>query len=627
MFESSSVFDFSSSSYTESLQSSGYSVDENASLASSLSRPSAKSIYMRRKEYAESINQQLNKFQYRVEHLLTCELGGELRGVSECVERLKLLEETGRLWGQDMQLELNNGNLLLTDLETKEELDCLALSRVLEVKAVMDSCVYNSLLTISVQDKVTSIFMFQSDTLKADYIQRDLERILQNKKNEGRDGNKNRGRPGPLIKKDSSSSARPPNRRERTPEPRKEEWNAPDYDESPAPSPSPSPPPPTTRHQPVYTISEPLTQSPAPRNTPKRTHSPPPAPAPYTETERNVDILNHLINDIEEISDRVTAVMPRVDRKKKKKKKQKAVQGLPSDDQFMICFQKIKMAFNLLGELNGQINDPSAADLAHCIFSVLELVVSVCEEDLPPSVIAPLLEPECVRFLSEEATSEEDQLWQSLGDAWNIPSTKWPEDDDKIPTFTPVFNDGWQPPEITHTQKEHTQKQQQHSQRSTRAQSTSSWQAPQPSSEELPLSTMCVLCDFRARNDRELSVKKGETVELLDMSKRWWKVRNGQGQEGFIPNNVVKSTENEEADSNPVLNRKSRPEDVKAWLEYKGFNKITVRCLGGLSGPMLLGMTRDELKIVCPEEGGRVFYQLQNVKSALAMAREVSPLI
>ncbi|RXN35826.1 epidermal growth factor receptor kinase substrate 8 3 isoform X1 [Labeo rohita] len=52
----------------------------------------------------------------------------------------------------------------------------------------------------------------------------------------------------------------------------------------------------------------------------------------------------------------------------------------------------------------------------------------------------------------------------------------------------------------------------------------------------------------------------------------------------------------------------------------------TVRCLGGISGSMLLGMTRDELKTICPEEGGRVFYQLQNVKSALA-ANEVRPMI
>lgn len=46
----------------------------------------------------------------------------------------------------------------------------------------------------------------------------------------------------------------------------------------------------------------------------------------------------------------------------------------------------------------------------------------------------------------------------------------------------------------------------------------------------------------------------------------------------------------------------------------------TVRCLGVLSGSMLLGMTREELKTVCPEEGGRVFYQLKAVKSTMAVS-------
>lgn len=40
---------------------------------------------------------------------------------------------------------------------------------------------------------------------------------------------------------------------------------------------------------------------------------------------------------------------------------------------------------------------------------------------LPMTIVAPLLTPECVRLLSEEVTPEEDQLWQSLGDPWNIP--------------------------------------------------------------------------------------------------------------------------------------------------------------------------------------------------------------
>lgn len=54
------------------------------------------------------------------------------------------------------------------------------------------------------------------------------------------------------------------------------------------------------------------------------------------------------------------------------------------------------------------------------------------------------------------------------------------------------------------------------------------------------------------------------------------------------------------------------------WAQYISLTSCsTVRCLGVLSGPTLLGMTREELKMVCPEEGGRVFFQLQAVKSTI----------
>lgn len=54
------------------------------------------------------------------QHLFTCELNtAEFRNVSDCVERLKVLGETGRLWGQNMLLEVRGPSLLLTDIETK----------------------------------------------------------------------------------------------------------------------------------------------------------------------------------------------------------------------------------------------------------------------------------------------------------------------------------------------------------------------------------------------------------------------------------------------------------------------------------------------------------------------------
>lgn len=56
----------------------------------------------------------------RSQHLFTCELNtAELRTIGDCVERLKVLEETGRLWGQNMLLQVSGPMLLLTDIETK----------------------------------------------------------------------------------------------------------------------------------------------------------------------------------------------------------------------------------------------------------------------------------------------------------------------------------------------------------------------------------------------------------------------------------------------------------------------------------------------------------------------------
>lgn len=58
------------------------------------------------------------------QHLYSCDLDGkELRTVSDCMERLKLLEEMGRVWGQNMLLEVRGLDLLLTDTETKVDND------------------------------------------------------------------------------------------------------------------------------------------------------------------------------------------------------------------------------------------------------------------------------------------------------------------------------------------------------------------------------------------------------------------------------------------------------------------------------------------------------------------------
>ncbi|TRY86007.1 hypothetical protein DNTS_029350, partial [Danionella cerebrum] len=507
-----------------STESTRFSTTDVAEACEGFSRPSGRSIYNRRKEYSQSINREMLQFQHRVEHLFTCELDGEqLRSVDDCLDRLRLLEASGRVWAQDVILEERDGAVRLADIETREVLESWSLSSIVDVKAVLDDGVYDSLLTFSTQERrprAVRVFMFQSPSLRADYLKKDLERIINHRRSTGSRASAGSSVPADVLTHRAA-------------------------DQSSA-SDSASPPP---RHTSDYvTVMTTPPQMEATTN--EKTHDPPnkqalPLPKQYTERERNVDVLNHLIDNIEAFVERAT--------------------------------------------LQGEIENPSSAELTHCLFDILRLVVSHCSKDLPPSVVAPLLEPETVMFLSEEASAEEDQLWQSLGDAWNIPSTKWPEDDEDIPTFTPVFDDGWVPLEITQTPPN----------------SRGRAQEPPRGSEPRP---------------------KGTTREPEPEE------RNKTGQVGYVPNNMLQTPhpqqqEKPEAPAAPELSRTSRPEQVRVWLEHKGFNKITVRCLGGLSGSMLLGMTRDELKTVCPEEGGRVFHQLQNVKSALATAREVTPMI
>lgn len=42
-------------------------------------------------------------------------------------------------------------------------------------------------------------------------------------------------------------------------------------------------------------------------------------------------------------------------------------------------------------------------------------------------------------------------------------------------------------------------------------------------------------------NGRELSVVKGEYLEVLDDEKQWWKCRNSGGEVGYIPHTLAKA--------------------------------------------------------------------------------------
>ncbi|KAE8623526.1 hypothetical protein XENTR_v10005643 [Xenopus tropicalis] len=549
---------------------------EGLTRSRSISRPTAKNIYQQRKQYAQSLSTAVTNFQHRVEHLLTCDLDKELRNVEDCLKHLSFLEAQGRIWGQGLILQLENGEILLKDPETKDSLEQLPLQNVDNCSSVLGGSTYNSLLTIKVQtQQKTSIFFFQCDEQPADVLHANLEKALKQFRlnKESKD----------TYRYNLENSHPQNNFLERSQSPQSSGgWDSPRMERQPKYSPRESP-----IQQRRFELSEPVHPPPSTK--------PPPSfqAAPVnskSETERDIEILNHLLGDIELFVGKLN-----IDKKKKKAK-------LP-ESEFVDCLQKAKYAFILMGNVHEQMKQPSAPDLIHLMMETLAKIVDRCpQKDLPQSVLSPLLTQKALMIMSSCVTDKERKFWESLGDAWMKTRAEWPNGKN-IPQYVPTFSDGWIIPDIPFSD--------------VSSQMSRSPETPLRNRQFHPL-LMNVLHDFEARNNRELSVRKGDIVKVLDQSRQWWMVQNSQGQQGFIPSNILENTDDGQAPaSSVVLNPSSRPEEVKAWLQQKGFSNITVRCLGVLQGDQLLELTREDLKTVCPEEGGRVYLQLSTVRGSL----------
>ena len=82
--------------------------------------------------------------------------------------------------------------------------------------------------------------------------------------------------------------------------------------------------------------------------------------------------------------------------------------------------------FNSQAKLRDHIHDPNAPELVHFVFTPLALIVNASRTyfypmDLAANVVAPLLTRDAIELLHNCLTSKENELWQSLGDAWLIP--------------------------------------------------------------------------------------------------------------------------------------------------------------------------------------------------------------
>ncbi|NXD43116.1 ES8L3 protein, partial [Copsychus sechellarum] len=151
--------------------------------SNSFARLTGKSIYNQRKDYGQTLLKLQNDFQHHVEHLLTMRLERDLRSAEDCLGRLKELEEQGRVWGQDVILAVKDQELVLSDVESKEELEAFPLGSVQGCSAGLD----NTVLAISVQERSpprTSVLLFQCERLGAETLRSSLEKVLRQRKEE-----------------------------------------------------------------------------------------------------------------------------------------------------------------------------------------------------------------------------------------------------------------------------------------------------------------------------------------------------------------------------------------------------------------------------------------------------------
>ncbi|KAM6417931.1 epidermal growth factor receptor kinase substrate 8 isoform 1-T5 [Pluvialis apricaria] len=557
------------------------------------SRTSAKALYEQRKNYARDSASSISETsQYHVEHLTTFVLDRKeaMITVDDGIRKLKLLDAKGKVWTQDMILQVDDKAVSLVDLESKNELENFPLSTIQHCQAVMNACNYNSILALVCKEPTQNkpdLHLFQCDEIKASYIHEDIESAISDSKS-GKQ--KKRLETLRMISKADSTIPPPPR--------------------------APAPVPPGTitqvdvRSRVAAWSAWAAEQGEFEKHRQYHDHEET-AEMIAARIDRDVQILNHILDDIEyfvtKLQKAAEAFAELSKRKKTKKSKKKGPgEGVltlrakpPPPDEFVDCFQKFKHGFNLLAKLKFHIQNPSADELVHFLFTPLHMVVQTTGgPELAGTVLSPLLTKDTIDFLRYTVTSEEGQLWMSLGDTWTKARADWPKDH-FIPPYVPRFRNGWEPPllnfmgapkeqELNHLAESVANVAEQQRKQEMKRLSTEPPGVPDyPPSDGYAFSNTVykrgplldqgaavaafkqtvsrhvdrnyeahnkaqtkkyAKCkyEFMARNNSELSVMKEEIVEILDDRKQWWKVQNRSGSTGFVPNNILDPLRNQE---------------------------------------------------------------------------------
>uniref|UniRef100_A0A670Z696 PTB domain-containing protein n=1 Tax=Pseudonaja textilis TaxID=8673 RepID=A0A670Z696_PSETE len=116
-------------------------------------------------------------------HLVTFTIGEEddLTSVEDAIRKLSLMDKQGKIWVQEMLLQVNGSAIKLLDINSKEELENYALATVAYCEAVCPESRSQSLLLLMCQETTQlrpDIHFFQCDQIRAEWIQQDITSAL-----------------------------------------------------------------------------------------------------------------------------------------------------------------------------------------------------------------------------------------------------------------------------------------------------------------------------------------------------------------------------------------------------------------------------------------------------------------
>ncbi|KYM91856.1 Epidermal growth factor receptor kinase substrate 8 [Atta colombica] len=470
-----------------------------------------------------------------MEHLATFTVTKETGIVypADGMRRLLQLEKSNGIWSQKMQLRLERNWVLIMDNETGAIMERFPASLIQEPTAFTSRDpmeMYNNILVFTVADDSGSnqraeMHIFQCQSVSAQDLVEDLKMLQM----------------GKLV---TGGSPRGPR------------------GHIPPPPALPPPEPPLNGVNVREQVSAFNAANADGQNDMSREENNDEVSSTSSEKyERDVTILNHCFDDIEKFIARLqhaAAASRELERRRRNRKSKKRNLGdgmltmrakPPPEMEFIDIFQKFKLSFNLLAKLKAHIHDPNAPELVHFLFTPLALIVDASHDtnydpNLPSKVVSPLLTREAVNLLINCVTSKETELWHSLGDTWLIPRDQWKV---HVPPYHPIFMDGWSPEYPIPEDRDHD-----HLAAHSDISVDSIERAPRTAvgierAQEAWLDELVarhvkivqVTYPRTANNDKELTVVRGEYLEILDDSRKWWKARNSRGQIAHVPHTIV----------------------------------------------------------------------------------------